>query len=130
MKLLPKLFIILLMLPCTIFAENITFRQNFPDLELRGKSFELSNSNYLKAVSLSRQLYAKNYEIDQYMQSLDGSKTEDEEIAGWNKLRTEQWYLIKELRLIIKESQKVFNQEISQEQRKKSIWLKLQELFK
>ena len=130
MNSLPRVFIILLMFPCTIFAESITFRQNFPDPELRGKSFELSNSNYLKAVSLSRQLYAKNYEIDQYMQSLDGSKTEDEEIAGWNKLRTEQWYLIKELRLIIKESQKVFNQEISQEQRKKSIWLKLQELFK
>lgn len=106
MKLLPKLFIILLIFPCTIFAENISFRQDFPDPQLRGKSFELSSSNYSKALSLSRQLYAKNYEIDQYMRSLDGTKHWKEEVAGWNKLRTEQWYIIKELRLIINESQK------------------------
>jgi hypothetical protein len=93
------------MFPCTIFAEKITFRQNFPDPELRGKSFELSNSNYLKAVSLSRQLYAKNYEIDQYMRSLEGvSKNWKEEVAHWNKLRAEQWYLIQQLRLVINES--------------------------
>ena len=105
MNSLPRLFIILLMFPCTIFAENITFRQNFPDPELRGKSFELSNSNYLKAVSLSRQLYAKNYEIDQYMRSLGGvSKNWKEEVAHWNKLRAEQWYLIQQLRLVINES--------------------------
>lgn len=105
MKLLPKLFIILLMFPCTIFAESISFRQDFPDPQLRGKSFELSNSNYSRALSLSRQLYAKNYEIDQYMRSLEGvSKNWKEEVAHWNKLRAEQWYLIQQLRLVINES--------------------------
>lgn len=105
MKLVPKLFIILLMFPCTIFAENISFRQDFPDPQLRGKSFELSSSNYSKALSLSRQLYAKQMEITQYMQSLEGvSKNWKEEVAHWNKLRAEQWYLIQQLRLVINES--------------------------
>jgi hypothetical protein len=106
MNLLPKVFIILLIFPCTILAEKISFRQNFPDQQLRGKSFELSRSNYLKAVSLSLQIYAKEIEIDQYMRTLDKSKHWKEQVAGWNKLRTENWYLIEELRSIINESQK------------------------
>jgi hypothetical protein len=106
MNLLPRVFIILLMFPCTIIAANISFRQNFPDPQLRGKSYELSSSNYLKAVSLSLQIYAKEIEINQYMQNLDKSKHWKEQVAGWNKLRTENWYLIEELRLIVNESQK------------------------
>ena len=105
MNLLPRVFIILLMFPCTILAEKISFKQNFPDPQLRGKSFELSSSNYTKALSLSRQLYAKQMEITQYMQSLEGvSKNWKEEVAHWNKLRAEQWYLIQQLRLVINES--------------------------
>jgi len=105
-NLLTKVFIILLIFPCTILAEKISFKQNFPDPQLRGKSFEVSSSNYSKASSLSQKIYSKEIEINRYMQNLDGSKHPDDEIAGWNKLRTEHWYLIKELRSVINESQK------------------------
>lgn len=94
--------LLLLLLPVSVFADIISFRGDFPDTTLRGKSYDLPDRYYDSALSLRSAIYLKQLQIDQHMRSCPpNSKNWREEAQRWNELRAENWNLMKELRAIL-----------------------------
>ncbi len=94
--------LLLLLLPGSILADVISFRGDFPDTALRGKSYDLPDRYYGSAVRLRSAIYLKQMQIDAHMRNCSpNSKNWREEAQRWNELRAENWNMMKELRAIL-----------------------------
>lgn len=96
---------LLLINPFSAFAEQISFKSDFPDQVLRGKAFNLSDRDYGIALRLRTLIYIKERQIVDHVRSCSpNSKNWKEEALRWNELRSENWAMIKELRSIVSRS--------------------------
>jgi hypothetical protein len=83
-------------------AEVISFNENFPDVALRGRSFELNRTDYFRASQLKTAIILKQLEADTYVRSCPpGSKDWREQVEHWNQLRRENYEYIKQLRALV-----------------------------
>lgn len=97
-----RLFLFLLMVPCAAFAEAIRFQEDFPDLALRGKVFDVPRERSGRVHALMARVYLKEIEIDAFVKSLPPvSKNWREEAERWNQLRREKYDLLVELRSLV-----------------------------
>lgn len=94
--------LLMLVLPVSVLADVISFRGDFPDPTLRGKSYDMPDRYHGSAVRLRSAIYLKQLQIDQHLRSCSpNSKNWREEAQRWNELRAENWNLMKELRAIL-----------------------------
>jgi hypothetical protein len=92
----------LLLLPVALCAEVMSFKSDFPDPQLRGRWFEVFQSDYPVACRLRSAIYLKQAEIDEHVRSCPpNSGRWREEIERWNQLRKENWELMQQLRAIV-----------------------------
>ncbi len=92
----------LLLLPVALAAEVMSFKSDFPDPQLRGKWYEVFQSDYPTACRLRAAIYLKQAEIDAHVLSCPpNSNRWREEAERWNQLRRENWEMMQQLRAII-----------------------------
>lgn len=68
-------------------AKTLGFTAAFPDERLRGKAYELSDSDYTRARAMGTVILEKNEEL--FGSKLDRSGDVDTRIKRWNRLRVE-----------------------------------------
>jgi hypothetical protein len=94
--------LLLLLLPGSVLADVISFRGDFPDTTLRGKSYDLPDRYYGSAVRLRSAIYQKQLQADTHLRNCSpNSKSWREDAQRWNDLRAENWNMMKELRAIL-----------------------------
>lgn len=96
------LLLSLTLLTCAAHAAEITFWSNFPDPTLRGRSYNLSTDDYTNALRLRSAINSKELQIIAFVKSCKpGSENWREEVKVYNRLRAENYAMMKELREII-----------------------------
>ena len=94
--------LLLLLIPGPVFAGLISFGSNFPDPKLRGSSHDVLASDHAAARRLRSAIYAKEIQIEVFVRSCQpDSKNWRAEIEHFNKLRAENYAMMKELRAIV-----------------------------
>ncbi len=93
---------LLILLPLSVFADVISFRGDFPDPQLRGRSYDLPERYHGAAVRLRSAIYGKQLQMDIHLRSCQpNSKQWREEAQRWNEMRAENWRMMQELRAIL-----------------------------
>lgn len=76
-------------------AKTLGFTAAFPDERLRGKAYELSDSDYAQARAMGTVILEKNEQL--FGSKLDRSGDIDTQIQRWNRIRRESNALMDEL---------------------------------
>jgi len=96
------LLVVLLMSPCLLLADLISFSDNFPDPVLRGRTCQVESSEERRAFQLKMQIIFNQIDIDNFLRSCPpGSKDWREQVERWNQMRRENYELMKVLRQIV-----------------------------
>ncbi len=83
-------------------AAEISFWSNFPDPTLRGRTYNLRADDYTNALRLRSAINSKELQITAFVKSCKpGSENWREEVKIFNRLRAENYAMMKELREII-----------------------------
>ena len=96
------LLVVLLMSPCLLLADLISFSDNFPDPVLRGRTCKVDSSEERRAFQLKWQIIFNQMDIDNFLKSCPpGSKDWREQAERWNQMRRENYELMKALRQVV-----------------------------
>jgi len=87
MRTLIATLLILLTGLTTLEARTLGFTDAFPDKRLRGKAYDLSDSDYARARAMGNVILEKNEEL--FGNKIDESGDIDTQIQRWNRLRRE-----------------------------------------
>jgi hypothetical protein len=88
---------LLALLACfsSLDAKVLRFTEAFPDERLRGKSYDLSDSDYARAWAMGTVIMEKNEQL--FGRKMDRSGDIDTQIQRWNRIRRESNALMDEL---------------------------------
>ena len=96
------LLLLAFLMPLTASAGLISFKADFPDSQLRSRTYEVLEKDHDNAVRLRSLIYLKEKQIVDHVRSCSpNSKNWKQEAQRWNELRAENWVMIKELRAIV-----------------------------
>ncbi len=87
MRILVTALFALLACVSALEAKTLGFTAAFPDERIRGKAYELSDSDYTRARAMGTVILEKNDEL--FGRNVDRSGDIDTQIKRWNRLRAE-----------------------------------------
>jgi len=95
MRILVTALFALLACVSALEAKTLGFTAAFPDERLRGKTYDLSDSDYARAWAMGTVIMEKNEQL--FGRKMDRSGDIDTQIQRWNRIRRESNALMDEL---------------------------------